>query len=127
MKLQNSLYTIAAPLLVPPRGEDGCSYTISLNPEHQIYKVHFPGLPITPGVCIVQIAVELLELCTGRQLQIDVLKNVKFLNVISPNEVQHLTYELKKVNTEGLLTTAQVTVKTDSTVYSKISIVCKQK
>lgn len=123
MKLQNSLYTIDC----TECQNDGCNYAISLNADNIIYKAHFPGLPITPGVCIVQIAVELLELCTGMPLQIDILKNVKFLNVISPNEIQHLTYELKKVNTDGLLTTAQVTVRTDSTVYSKISIVCKQK
>ncbi len=27
---------------------------ISFNPEHNIYKGHFPGLPITPGVCQVK-------------------------------------------------------------------------
>ena len=55
MKLLDSLFSI-----VSASSEDGRHvYTIRLNPEHFIYKAHFPGEPITPGVCIMQIAIEL--------------------------------------------------------------------
>ena len=37
------------------------SYTIKLIPSCVIYQAHFPGEPITPGVCIVQMAKELIE------------------------------------------------------------------
>ena len=57
MELKNNLYTIVSKegvgLMV--------SYTIKLIPSCVIYQAHFPGEPITPGVCIVQMAKELIE------------------------------------------------------------------
>ena len=34
---------------------------ITLNPAHEIFKGHFPGNPVMPGVCTVQIVKELLS------------------------------------------------------------------
>ena len=44
---------------------EGQQLRLQLHPEHEIYQAHFPGNPITPGVCQVQIVAEL----AGRQLQ----------------------------------------------------------
>ena len=67
MKLLNSLYSIVSESVT----ESGRDYNIVLDAEHFIYKAHFPGEPITPGVCIMQIAVELLSLHCGKPLAID--------------------------------------------------------
>ena len=48
MKLIDSLYKVIS----DTRSETGHVYSIELDPEHFIYKAHFPGEPITPGVCI---------------------------------------------------------------------------
>ena len=40
--------------------DKGQEVKIRLNPDHEIYRAHFPGNPITPGVCIVQIISEVL-------------------------------------------------------------------
>ena len=50
MKLLNDFCTIA--------GGDTDKIWLRLNPDHPIYHAHFPGNPITPGVCIVQIVGE---------------------------------------------------------------------
>ena len=80
MKLLNSLYRIVSESVT----ESGRDYNIVLDAEHFIYKAHFPGEPITPGVCIMQIAVELLSLHCGQNLVIETVKNIKFLKIISP-------------------------------------------
>ena len=86
MLLRNNLYTISQKEI---NGLNGC-FTIELNSSHFIYLAHFPEEPITPGVCIVQIGQELLELlleesCLKKyRLEIKKVKNVKFLSVISP-------------------------------------------
>ena len=80
MKLIDSLYTIIS----DSANESVHEYTIRLNPEHFIYKAHFPGEPITPGVCIMQIVRELMEKSTGLSLEIDYVKNIKFLRIITP-------------------------------------------
>ena len=79
MELKNNLYTIVSKegvgLMV--------SYTIKLIPSCVIYQAHFPGEPITPGVCIVQMAKELIEellteqTAVAHHLEITKVKNVK--------------------------------------------------
>ena len=83
MKLLNSLYSIVSESVT----ESGRDYNIVLDAEHFIYKAHFPGEPITPGVCIMQIAVELLSLHCGKPLAIDTVKNIKFLDFFSGLEI----------------------------------------
>ena len=58
MKFLDSLYSVTQ----SRKTEGGFEFDISLFPEHFIYKAHFPGEPITPGVCIIQIATELFSL-----------------------------------------------------------------
>jgi 3-hydroxymyristoyl/3-hydroxydecanoyl-(acyl carrier protein) dehydratase len=46
---------------------DGCAQ-VQLLPESPIYAAHFPGFPVTPGVTLVQMALELMGKKTaGRQ------------------------------------------------------------
>ena len=93
------------------------------NPEHSIYKAHFPGSPITPGVCIIQAAGELLEKKLGRKLYLKSVKNVKFLMVIIPEEGKKIKYSFSNIvdNENGVK--AQIVVSDDSTVYAKISLI----
>lgn len=57
---------------------------VHLNGEHSIYKAHFPGYPITPGVCIIQMCTEILELFLDKSLQLAAAKEVKFKKALSP-------------------------------------------
>lgn len=122
MKLKNNLYTI----LGSEQTAKGVNYTIQLNPESVIYKAHFPEQPVTPGVCIIEMAHELLEEHYQQPVQINVVKNVKFLSVITPLEVQQLTYELViKEEEEGNIK-FQASAVANETVYAKISMICQK-
>lgn len=121
MKLLDSLYSVTNEEVT----DVDHSYTIKLNAEHFIYAAHFPGEPITPGVCIMQIAHELLELHLGKQLDIDVVKNVKFLRIITPTETPVVCYTLQKVSVEERLVKAQVNVSYEGDSYAKLSLVCQ--
>lgn len=122
MKLHNSLYTIISDQI----NDSGHDYTINLDQEHFIYKAHFPGEPITPGVCIMQIAHELLELHTSLSLNIVCVKNVKFLRIIMPDENPTITYRLQKITYENNEVKVMVTVLNDNDIFAKLSIVCKK-
>ena len=65
---------------------DGNSYSASirLNKEHDIFKGHFPGNPVTPGVCMMQIIKELVEKVTAQKLFMFKSSNVKFMALINP-------------------------------------------
>jgi 3-hydroxyacyl-[acyl-carrier-protein] dehydratase len=121
MKLLDSRYSVTNEVVT----DVDHSYTIKLNAEHFIYAAHFPGEPITPGVCIMQIAHELLELHLGKQLDIDIVKNVKFLRIITPTETPVVCYTLQKVSVEERLVKAQVNVSYEGDSYAKLSLVCQ--
>lgn len=122
MKLLDSLYTVTS---VTPI-DNGHEFDISLNPEHFIYQAHFPGEPITPGVCIMQIAVELFELALNVPLSLSCVKNIKFLRIISPDEVTEVRYSLQKITREDDELKVQVVVSAAGDVYAKLSLICKE-
>ena len=73
---------------------------ISLNKDHEIFKGHFPGNPVTPGVCMMQIVKELTEEFTGKKLFLKSASNVKFMAIINPEENPDLMLEFDINQTE---------------------------
>lgn len=59
---------------------------VNINKDHPILKGHFPGRPVVPGVCMMQIVKELLEMQLQKTLQIREAENMKFLSVIDPDQ-----------------------------------------
>ena len=118
MILQDNLYTIVS----QERGDASAVFHVSLHPEWPIYKAHFPGHPITPGVCIVQMVQELLQELMHRTLCLREAKNVKYVSIVSPEEVTELTVTFSKIETQpdgSLKVQAQVT--SGETLYTKLS------
>ena len=58
---------------------------IHLNKDHDIFKGHFPGNPVMPGVCMLQIIKELTEIATSQSLFLAVSSNIKFMAIINPD------------------------------------------
>ena len=112
------------------------SYEIRLNPSHPIYQAHFPGEPITPGVCIIQIAKELLEhsFCGCSHLQqccyeLQTVKNVKYLSPISPIDTPIITYTFQKIipAADGNTIKAQALVEANGVPMTKLSFTLAKK
>ena len=121
MILKNSLYMIDG----QSTSEGSVCYDIRLQPDHTIYKAHFPGEPITPGVCVIQIAKELLEEQMQHQLAIKAVKNVKFLAVISPQQHPSVRYTFRQIQTVHETVTTQVEVTDGDTTMTTISFTCQ--
>lgn len=118
MTLNNDFFRIQA----HDESESGFSYSIALNRDHFIYRAHFPGEPITPGVCIVQVATELLEEHYGFRLYLTDVVNAKFLEVINPTESNLLEYRFTKILRDADLLKVSVTVSHGECTYSKLSL-----
>lgn len=120
MKLDSTLYTVTG----TEATDKGVNYHIRLNPDCVIYKAHFPEQPVTPGVCIIEIAHELMELHLRCPLEVKMVKNVKFVSVISPLEVQDIVYEFSNIKDEDDGTIKfQAQAKAGDTLYAKISMI----
>ena len=73
MILKNNLYKISASNI------EEKSFNLELVPDCVIYQAHFPEQPITPGVCIIQIANELLNELLQSEYKLTTVSNAKFL------------------------------------------------
>ena len=82
MMLRDDFYYVTESV----KNSSSAVYHVLLNPGHVIFGAHFPGEPVTPGVCLIQMGKELVEDFVGRQIGLKMLKNVKFLSVVSPLE-----------------------------------------
>ena len=124
MILKNSLYTIADKRMEG----SGVFYQILLDKNHFIYKAHFPNEPITPGVCIIQIAKELLEDYLHEEYEISYIKNIKFLSVLSPLSTPSVAYVFDKITIlpETNECKTQVQVQQDNVLFAKLSIIFKK-
>jgi 3-hydroxyacyl-[acyl-carrier-protein] dehydratase len=67
---------------------------ISIDKDHRIFKGHFPGNPVMPGVCMIQIIKELTEEVVGKKLFLAVSSNIKFMAIINPDTDPDLTLVL---------------------------------
>ncbi|PID71225.1 MAG: 3-hydroxyacyl-ACP dehydratase [Flavobacteriales bacterium] len=68
--------------------------TISINKNHDIFSGHFPGNPVMPGVCMIQIIKELTEKALGEELFMTASSNIKFMALINPKENPVLQIEI---------------------------------
>lgn len=57
---------------------------LSLNSSHAIFQGHFPGQPVVPGVCMMQMMKELVERHLEKKLTLTEGDNMKFLSVLDP-------------------------------------------
>ncbi|MCX6330659.1 MAG: hypothetical protein NTZ85_14245 [Bacteroidia bacterium] len=60
-KFLNELYTIKN---IQKESVNKLTIQVELKRDHDIFKGHFPGNPILPGVCTIQILKELLSFIT---------------------------------------------------------------
>lgn len=100
--------------------------TILVNEKHEVFKGHFPGNPIMPGVCMIQIIKELTESITKSSLMIQSLANVKFMALINPEVNPELRLELDITTTEDGLVKVKNTTYFNDTTALKLSNVYKK-
>lgn len=83
---------------------------LQLNPDHNIFKGHFPGQPVVPGVCQVQMIKEILETALGNSLQLKTADHIKFLSIIIPDHTSAIKAVITYAEEENeLLVTASLT------------------
>jgi len=73
---------------------------IKLNIEHDIFKGHFPDVPVLPGVTMMQMVKEILEEALSKELQIIRAGQLKFLQMVNPQKVASLYFQINWSETE---------------------------
>lgn len=76
---------------------------ISLDPTHEIFKGHFPGNPIMPGVCMMQVIKELTEEVLKVDLFLQTSTNIKFMAKINPDTNPDLLINITFSKEDGII------------------------
>jgi 3-hydroxyacyl-[acyl-carrier-protein] dehydratase len=97
MMLLNDFYSIVHQ--APAAGS--VKAKIAINASHQILKGHFPGLPIVPGVCMMQIVLEMVQASTGKQVSLTAADSIKFLSVINPDQTREIDVSINYTEDAG--------------------------
>lgn len=93
--LQNEYFTIVQRNDTPTAdGSVDSRFTVRLIPEHRVYDGHFPGRPVSPGVCTLQMIKECAQTAAGQQLVFDKIVQYRLLGVISPQSHKELNIDI---------------------------------
>lgn len=98
--------------------------TVSLNKDHEIFEGHFPGNPVMPGVCMIQIIKELTEKATEKSLFLSSCSNIKFMAIIDPGKNSFLTLTINLLEEDGIVKVKNTTSYED-TLALKLSATFK--
>ena len=60
------------------------AFRVRLDASHPVYRGHFPGHPVLPGVCTLQLVRECLNRGTGRRFRYAAIRECKFLGMVVP-------------------------------------------
>jgi len=97
MTLLNDLFFITQKETSP----DSVKAKITINENHKIFEGHFPGNPVVPGVCMVQIILEIMEDVVGKPGRLTESETIKFLTVMSPKENKEIDVSINYIAEPG--------------------------
>ena len=107
------------------RVDSEATYRVALNGDHPIFQAHFAGNPVMPGACIAQMIKELSEECLSGRFFISVVKNMKFLKVISPVENPEVSVQMVYTTQDDGNISVSTVIKEGEDVFSKAVLVLK--
>ncbi|MCR5394828.1 MAG: beta-hydroxyacyl-ACP dehydratase [Bacteroidales bacterium] len=76
-------------------------YLCRLKTDCDVYRGHFPGKPVSPGVCNIEMIRECAEMLTGQDLRIDTIKQCRLTAVASPSICPEVDVRVTVARIEG--------------------------
>ncbi len=103
--------------------DSGIIATIKLNPNHEVYKGHFPNQPVVPGVIQLQIVKEIIENVLEGKLFMGNIVQVKYLIPITPLENHELSFTITNKKTDEYNFKSTVSIGFNDNIFTKAKIV----
>ena len=92
---------------------------IKFDPGHIIFEGHFPGVPVVPGVCMLQIVKEMLGDAVQKELRLTKADHLKFLTVINPVETGTVKLEISYTSSVEGQFSANASLSNEGITYFK--------
>lgn len=77
-------------------------FEVVLNPDCKVYEGHFPGEPVAPGVCNIQMLKECAEEVARKPLMITYIQQCRMTKLITPIDCPSLSIHIS-LNEDTLL------------------------
>lgn len=106
------------------KNADRIQADVHLNKDHEIFRGHFPGNPVMPGVCMIQMIKELTEKELQKELFLVRSTNIKFMAIINPEKNPDLSLSIDFSEEDGTLKIRNTTTFED-TVALKLNAIFK--
>ena len=103
--------------------ESGFKATVKLNPNHDVYKGHFPEQPVVPGVIQLQIVKELVEEVTQLKLMMTEVIQVKYLIPVTPDKNAQLTFTVTNTAIAENQIKSNIVIGFDDSIFTKAKII----
>jgi 3-hydroxyacyl-[acyl-carrier-protein] dehydratase len=113
--LLNDFFTISN---LESHGHD-VKASLIINADHRIFEGHFPGQPVVPGVCMMQMVKEILEQVLEKSTDLVSAAEMKFLAVINPVENNIIQAILNYTMIEDGGISVSATLKKDQLIHYK--------
>ncbi|MBP5420431.1 MAG: hypothetical protein J6Y72_11545 [Bacteroidales bacterium] len=96
--------------------ESGFRFEVSLIESHPIYNGHFPGNPVSPGVCSIQMIRECVEEALNKKLSLKSINVCRFITLLTPQKGVHLQLEINLTDNNDSVD-AKATISDDGITY----------
>lgn len=110
---------------------NSATYRCRLHPEAPVFKAHFPGFPVLPGVLTLKMVVDAInasQFFSTQTLTVQSIGNAKYLAVVNPQETQEVeisvTLKAEKNADEPAVFQFKATVQNGETRFATFSFSC---
>ena len=113
------------------RNGNSATYRCRLHPEAPVFKAHFPGFPVLPGVLTLKMVVDAInasQFFSTQTLTVQSIGNAKYLAVVNPQETQEVEISValkaEKNADEPAVFQFKATVQNGETRFATFSFSC---
>lgn len=110
---------------------NSATYRCRLHPEAPVFKAHFPGFPVLPGVLTLKMVVDAInasQFFSTQTLMVQSIGNAKYLAVVNPQETQEVEISValkaEKNADEPAVFQFKATVQNGETRFATFSFSC---
>ena len=110
---------------------NSATYRCRLHPEAPVFKAHFPGFPVLPGVLTLKMVVDAInasQFFSTQMLTVQSIGNAKYLAVVNPQETQEVEISValkaEKNADEPAVFQFKATVQNRETRFATFSFSC---
>lgn len=98
-----------------------CQIKIELNACHDIFKGHFPGAPVTPTGCIIQMVKESIMDAYDVTMELERFEHTHIFEIINPVEHPFIDFDIS-ISTENMpIWQVSASVNSETTQHAEFS------